>query len=68
MTMLQTSGSYDGISDLYTVSLSNDKLCVTLDGLSYKDIESLADLSFCLLYREGEPFTWHNDWETNDVY
>jgi hypothetical protein len=68
MTMLQTSGSYDGISDLYTVSLSNENLSVTLDGLSYQDVESLADLAFCLLYREGEPFTWHNELQPNDVY
>jgi hypothetical protein len=31
-------------------------------------VESLADLAFCLLYRDGEPYTWHNEWETNDVY
>jgi hypothetical protein len=68
MRMLQTSGSYDGASDFYTVSLSNENLCVTLDGLSYHDVEALADLAYCLLYREGEPFTWHNEYEPNDVY
>ena len=68
MTMLHTSGSYDGTSGLYTVSLSNENLCVTLDGLSYQDVESLADLAFCLLYRDGEPFTWNNELQPNDIY
>jgi hypothetical protein len=68
MTMLQTSGSYDAAADLYSVSLANENLCVTLDGLSYHDVESLADLAFCLLYKEGEPFTWHSEFEPNDVF
>ena len=68
MTMLQTCGSYDGASDLYTVSLSNENLCVTLDGLSYHDVESLTDLAYSLLYRDGEPYTWSNEFEPNDVY
>jgi hypothetical protein len=66
--MLHTSGSYDGTSDLYTVSLSNENLCVTLDGLSYQDVESLADLAFCLLYRDGEPFTTTKELQPNDIY
>jgi hypothetical protein len=68
MTALQTCGSYDGLTDAYSISLATDKLCVTIDGLSYHDVESLADLAYCLLYRDGEPFTWHNEFEPNDVY
>ena len=65
---LQTSGFYDANDDVYSVSFAQGSLCVTLDGLSYHDVESLADLAFCLLYKEGEPFTWHSEFEPNDVY
>ena len=68
MTALQTSGSYDGLTDAYSVSIAHGELCLTLDGLSYRDVESLADLAYCLLYRDDEPYTWHNEFEPNDVY
>jgi hypothetical protein len=68
MTELQTCGSYDGTTDAYSVSFAQGNLCVTLDGLSYHDVEALADLAYCLLYRDGEPYTWSNEFEPNDVY
>lgn len=65
---LQTTGSYETESDTYSVSLANDGLCLTLDGLSRYDIESLADLLLLLLYDPQEEYTWQYDFPTNDVH
>jgi hypothetical protein len=64
--MIQTCGSYDG--DTYSVSVGYGHLAFNLDGLTHGDMESLADLFLCLLYREGEPYTWHSEFEPNDVF
>jgi hypothetical protein len=64
--MIQSCGSYDG--DAYSVSLAHGDLAFTLDGLTQTDVEGLADLFMCLLYRDEEPYTWHSELEPNDVY
>ena len=66
--MIQTCGSYSGSDDSYSVSIANDGLCFTLDGLSRSDVESIGDLALCLLFDEREPPTWHYDFEPNDVF
>ena len=65
---IQSCGSYDEKWDWYSISLAQGDLCLTFDGLSRQDIESLADLAMCLLYRDGEPYTWSSEFEPNDVY
>ncbi len=64
--MIQSCGSFDG--DAYSVSLAHGDLAFTLDGLTQTDVEELADLFMSLLYRDEEPFTWHSEFEPNDVF
>ena len=64
--MIQSCGSFDG--ETYSVTIGYGDLAFSLDGLGHYDVEDLADLFLCLLYREGEPYTWHSEFEPNDVY
>ena len=66
--MIQTTGSHDQLSDLFTMSICNNDFCTTLEGLSRDDVEQIADLALCLLFKEGEPYTWSSEFEPNDVY
>jgi hypothetical protein len=66
--MIQTTGSYNGDDDSYSFSICKDELAVTVEGLCQQEIQDLADLFLCLLYRDGEPYTWHSELEPNDVY
>lgn len=66
--MIQTSGSFDPTLDDYAFSICKDKLAITFEGLSRKEVEDLADLFMCLLYNEDDEYTWHHDFEPNDVF
>jgi hypothetical protein len=66
--MIQTTGSHDGLSDLFTMSICCDEFCTTLEGLSRDEVEQIADLALCLLFKKGEPYTWHSEFEPNDVF
>ena len=63
---IQSCGSFDG--DTYSVSIGHGDLAFSLEGLTQNDVEGLADLFLCLLYRDGEPYTWHSEYEPNDVF
>lgn len=63
---IQSCGSYDG--DTYSVSIGHGDLAFSLDGLTHADVEDLADLFLCLLYRDDEPYAWHSEYEPNDIY
>jgi hypothetical protein len=66
--MIQTTGSRDGLSDLFTMSICCNDFCTTLEGLSRSEVEEIADLALALLFTEGESYTWHSEFEPNDVY
>lgn len=63
---IETTGSYDG--EFYSLTICGDSHCTTLEGLTRKDVEEIADLSLCLLFDEREEYTWHTDFQPNDVY
>lgn len=66
--MIQSCGSYNSEDDYYSFSVAKGDLVISMEGLTFHEVESLADLFLCLLYREGEPYTWHSEFEPNDVY
>jgi len=68
--MIQTTGSYDEKWGFYSMTLANDGIGVTLDGLSRHDVETVADLALSLLFcdEEAEQYTWHAEFEPNDVF
>ena len=65
--MIQTCGSYDEATDSYTVTVANEGIGLTLESLTRHEVESLADLALCLLFSDEDEYTWHHEFEPNDV-
>jgi hypothetical protein len=66
--MIQTTGSYDSAADSYTMTVANDGIGMTLEALSRHEVEEIADLALSLLFCDGESYTWHSEFEPNDVF
>ena len=65
---IQTTGSYLGSDKSYSFSICKDELAITFENLCEEEIEELSNLFYCLLYRDGDLYTWHSELEPNDVY
>lgn len=46
---IQASGSYDLLTEDYSISIATGKLCVTLEPLNKEDIEHLISCLQCML-------------------
>jgi hypothetical protein len=65
---LQSTGSYDANTGEYSLTVATDKICFSLEPLERHELESLADCIMLILYSEDEEYTWHHEFQPNDVF
>jgi hypothetical protein len=65
---LQSTGSYDGETGEYSLTVANDNICFTLEPLDHRELEDLAHCIMLLLTCEEEDYTWHYEFQPNDVF
>lgn len=46
---IQSCGSYDPLTETYSISVGYEELCFTIDNLDRKDLEELQSCLACIL-------------------
>lgn len=46
---IQSCGSYDPLTETYSISVGYEELCFTIDNLDRKDLEELQSCLSCIL-------------------
>ena len=65
---IQTCGSHSWEDDEYSFTICKEELAISFEGLKQSEIEDLIDLFHCLLFPPEEPYTFHSNFEPNDVF